>query len=89
MWNWFFQTQLTLTIKFVVGCCDLKSNRLDGGNKTALEIMIGKKSCSSKVLLNQEITSNKNYSNYPLRQNRRRKTNSNSKATVPLWQRVL
>ena len=34
MWNWFLQTQLILTIKFVVGCCDLKSNRLDGGNKT-------------------------------------------------------
>ena len=64
MWNWFLQTQLILTIILVVGCCDLKSNRLDGGNKTALEIMIGKKSCSSKVLLNQEITSNKNYSNY-------------------------
>ena len=42
----------------------LKTDRFDGRNKTALEIMMSKKSCSSKVLLNQEITSNKNYGNY-------------------------
>ena len=65
MWNWFLQTPSALNLKFVVGCSDLKSDRSDGGrNKTALEVMIGKKSCSSKVLLNQEIASNKNYANY-------------------------
>lgn len=42
----------------------LKSVSFDGMNKTALEVMIGKNSCSSKVLLNQEITTNKNYGNY-------------------------